>query len=147
MKNTTASVAAAATAATTAQPSPAHAPAGATDPKSVAQELLRTARGRSPSPVQLIVEMQGGERTPEVVSVRQDLSAPPGYTLAENAARILNKKLLEQSFREERRLQAGGRDARTQADSDRGQSGCMEVNMYTHWIQNFKHMISGFMTR
>uniref|UniRef100_A0A8C2D8S1 Microtubule crosslinking factor 1 n=1 Tax=Cyprinus carpio TaxID=7962 RepID=A0A8C2D8S1_CYPCA len=63
------------------------------------------SRGRSPSPVQLIVETQG-EKTPEFISIRQDLSAPPGYTLAENAARILNKKLLEQSFREERRLSA-----------------------------------------
>ncbi|XP_051264147.1 microtubule cross-linking factor 1 isoform X3 [Dicentrarchus labrax] len=99
----------------------------ATDPRN-AQECLRTARGRSPSPVQLIVETQG-DKNPEVVSIRQDLSAPPGYTLAENAARILNKKLQEQSFREERRLQAGGqssRDSSRQADSDRGQSGCME---------------------
>ncbi|XP_029930752.1 microtubule cross-linking factor 1 isoform X2 [Myripristis murdjan] len=112
----------------TTEPSPAHG-APTVDPKSM-QEFLRTARGRSPSPVQLIVETQG-DKTPEVVSIRQDLSAPPGYTLAENAARILNKKLLEQSFREEKRLQAGGqgshsRDNSRQADSDRGQSGCME---------------------
>ncbi|XP_045907782.1 microtubule cross-linking factor 1 isoform X3 [Micropterus dolomieu] len=101
----------------------------ASDPRN-AQECMRTARGRSPSPVQLIVETQG-DKNPEVVSVRQDLSAPPGYTLAENTARILNKKLQEQNFREERRLQAGGqsshsRDSSRQADSDRGQSGCME---------------------
>uniref|UniRef100_A0A3P8T4I7 Microtubule crosslinking factor 1 n=1 Tax=Amphiprion percula TaxID=161767 RepID=A0A3P8T4I7_AMPPE len=112
----------------TTEPSPAHG-ALATDPRSV-QECLRTARGRSPSPVQLIVETQGDKNT-EVVSIRQDLSAPPGYTLAENTARILNKKLQEQNFREERRLQAGGqnahsRDSGRQADSDRGQSGCME---------------------
>lgn len=95
------------------------------------QEFLRAARGRSPSPVQLIVETQG-DRNPEVVSIRQDLSAPPGYTLAENTARILNKKLQEQSLREERRLQAGGqsRDNNRQADSDR-QSACMEVNIPT----------------
>lgn len=95
------------------------------------QEFLRAARGRSPSPVQLIVETQG-DRNPEVVSIRQDLSAPPGYTLAENAARILNKKLQEQSLREERRLQVGGqsRDANRQADSER-QSACMEVNIPT----------------
>ncbi|XP_071347517.1 microtubule cross-linking factor 1 isoform X3 [Trachinotus anak] len=113
----------------TSEPSPAHG-ALATDPRNV-QECLRTARGRSPSPVQLIVETQG-DKNPEVVSIRQDLSAPPGYTLAENAARILNKKLQEQNFREERRLQAGGqsshsRDSGRQADSDRGQSGCMEI--------------------
>uniref|UniRef100_H2T9W6 Microtubule crosslinking factor 1 n=1 Tax=Takifugu rubripes TaxID=31033 RepID=H2T9W6_TAKRU len=90
------------------------------------QEFLRTARGRSPSPVQLIVETQG-DKNPEVVSIRQDLSAPPGYTLAENAARILNKKMQEQNLREERRLQAGGqsRDNNRQADTDR-QPGCME---------------------
>ncbi|KAM9845228.1 microtubule cross-linking factor 1 [Aulostomus maculatus] len=109
----------------TSEPSPAHA-ALATDPRTV-QECLRTSRGRSPSPVQLIVETQG-DKNPEVVSIRQDLSAPPGYTLAENTARILNKKLQEQSFREERRLQAGGhsRDGSRQADSDRGQAGCIE---------------------
>ncbi|XP_049930380.1 microtubule cross-linking factor 1 isoform X2 [Epinephelus moara] len=110
----------------TTEPSPGHG-ALATDPRN---ECLRIVRGRSPSPVQLIVETQG-DKNPEVVSIRQDLSAPPGYTLAENAARILNKKLQEQSFREERRLQAGGqsshsRDSSRQADSDRGQSGCME---------------------
>lgn len=132
--------------------SPAHG-AHATDPRT-AQEFLRPARGRSPSPVQLIVETQGDKNT-EVVSIRQDLSAPPGYTLAENAARILNKKLQEQNFREERRLQAGGqsshsRDNSRQADSDRGQSGCMEVNIQTNWIHRFIiHMIWGpcFMTR
>ncbi|XP_069014021.1 microtubule cross-linking factor 1 isoform X1 [Embiotoca jacksoni] len=115
----------------TTEPSPAHG-ALAADPRN-AQECLRTARGRSPSPVQLIVETQG-DKNPEVVSTRQDLSAPPGYTLAENTARILNKKLQEQNFREERRLQAGGqsshsrdsRDSSRQADSDRGQSGCIE---------------------
>lgn len=98
------------------------------------QEFLRTARGRSPSPVQLIVETQG-DKNPEVVSIRQDLSAPPGYTLAENAARILNKKMQEQNLREERRLQAGGqsRDNNRQADTDR-QPGCMEVNIPTERI-------------
>ncbi|XP_021176554.2 microtubule cross-linking factor 1 isoform X2 [Fundulus heteroclitus] len=109
----------------TAEPSPAHG-APATDARS-AQECLRAARGRSPSPVQLIVETQG-DRNPEVVSIRQDLSAPPGYTLAENAARILNKKLQEQNFREERRLQGGGQGSHgsRQAESDRGPAGCME---------------------
>ncbi|KAM3603745.1 uncharacterized protein V6R79_001396 [Siganus canaliculatus] len=112
----------------TTEPGPAQG-ALATDLRN-AQECPRTARGRSPSPVQLIVETQG-DKNPEVVSIRQDLSAPPGYTLAENTARILNKKLQEQSFREERRLQAGGpsshsRDSSRQAEPDRGQSGCME---------------------
>ncbi|RVE61017.1 hypothetical protein OJAV_G00166550 [Oryzias javanicus] len=113
----------------TAELSPAHgALAAAADPP-------RAARGRSPSPVQLIVETQG-DRNPEVVSIRQDLSAPPGYTLAENAARILNKKLQEQNFREERRLQAAPSGHSRQADSDRGQSGCMEnhtVILTTPW--------------
>lgn len=126
------------------EPGPAQG-ALATDP--------RTARGRSPSPVQLIVETQG-DKNPEVVSIRQDLSAPPGYTLAENAARILNKKLQEQSFREERRLQPGAPsslrgDGGRQADSDRGQSGCIEVNIRPHWIHRFIiHLIRGpcFMT-
>ncbi|XP_041102131.1 microtubule cross-linking factor 1-like isoform X2 [Polyodon spathula] len=81
----------------------------AEDPKSnygVVQEYLRNVQGRSPSPVQLIVESQG-ERTPEVISIRQDLSAPPGYTLAENATRLLNKRLLEQAFRDEKKLPPG----------------------------------------
>ncbi|XP_019739185.1 LOW QUALITY PROTEIN: microtubule cross-linking factor 1 [Hippocampus comes] len=79
----------------------------------------RSARGRSPSPVQLIVETQG-DRNAEVVSIRQDLSAPPGYTLAENAARLLNKKL-----QDERRMQAGGIGSKM-ADPERAQPGCME---------------------
>lgn len=116
----------------TTEPSPAHG-ALTTDARTV-QDCLRPARGRSPSPVQLIVETQG-ERNQEVVSIRQDLSAPPGYTLAENAARILNKKLQEQGCRDERRLQVGapsGRDGSRSAESDRGQPGCMEVTTLTH---------------
>ncbi|XP_016142396.1 microtubule cross-linking factor 1-like isoform X1 [Sinocyclocheilus grahami] len=103
-------------------------PQESTDPKSpsvcAAQGPLRNSRGRSPSPVQLIVETQG-EKTPEVISIRQDLSAPPGYTLAENAARILNKKLLEQSFREERRLSASSAAAPNKT-GDTEKPGCLE---------------------
>lgn len=102
---------------------------GPTDPKSpsvcAAQGPLRNSRGRSPSPVQLIVETQG-EKTPEVISIRQDLSAPPGFTLAENAARILNKKLLEQSFREERRLSASS-SAALNKTGDTEKPECLEV--------------------
>lgn len=124
----------------TAEPSPAHQAGLAADPRAM-QDGPRTARGRSPSPVRLVVETQG-DKNPEVVSIRQDLSAPPGYTLAENAARLLNKKLQEQSFREERRLQAGGasvhgRDGGRPSDSDRGPAGCMEVNMPTTWTLGF----------
>ncbi|XP_075272578.1 microtubule cross-linking factor 1 isoform X5 [Opisthocomus hoazin] len=67
------------------------------------QEPCTTARGRSPSPLRLGTETQK-EDGAEVTSIRQDLSAPPGYTLAENAARILNKKLLEHALKEDRRL-------------------------------------------
>ncbi|KAF7222084.1 transcript variant X5 [Nothobranchius furzeri] len=116
----------------TAEPSPAHHGSLPSDPRN-SQDNLRPTRGRSPSPVHLIVETQG-DKNPEVVSIRQDLSTPPGYSLAENAARILNKKLQEQNFKEERRLQAGGpsihgRDGGRQADSDRGQTGCMEQDL------------------
>ncbi|KAJ8337167.1 hypothetical protein SKAU_G00383870 [Synaphobranchus kaupii] len=80
--------------------------AGSAEPRStgfgVVQEFLKNVRGRSPSPIQLIVETQG-DKNAEVISIRQDLSAPPGYTLAENAARILNKRLMEQDVEEERR--------------------------------------------
>ncbi|KAK6311228.1 hypothetical protein J4Q44_G00192830 [Coregonus suidteri] len=115
---------------------PSLTPSDPKDPRSLgaAQEFLRNVRGRSPSPVQLIVEAQGGpggtggERTPEVLSIRQDLSAPPGYNLAENAARLLNKKLLEQSFREEKRLGSAGQSREgKQGEGDRNQAGCMEI--------------------
>ncbi|XP_021563670.1 microtubule cross-linking factor 1 isoform X2 [Carlito syrichta] len=71
------------------------------------QETGTSSRGRSPSPIGVGSETcreEGGEGTP----VRQDLSAPPGYTLAENVARILNKKLLEHALKEERRQAAHG---------------------------------------
>ncbi|XP_068003695.1 microtubule cross-linking factor 1 isoform X3 [Melanerpes formicivorus] len=67
------------------------------------QEPCPNTRGRSPSPLRLGTEAQKEDGT-EVTSIRQDLSAPPGYTLTENAARILNKKLLEHALKEERRL-------------------------------------------
>ncbi|XP_032149249.1 microtubule cross-linking factor 1 isoform X9 [Sapajus apella] len=71
------------------------------------QETGTDSRGRSPSPIGVGSEMcreEGGECMP----VRQDLSAPPGYTLTENVARILNKKLLEHALKEERRQAAHG---------------------------------------
>ncbi|XP_072591002.1 microtubule cross-linking factor 1 isoform X10 [Vulpes vulpes] len=66
------------------------------------QETGSSSRGRSPSPIGAGSETwreEGGEGTP----LRQDLSAPPGYTFTENVARILNKKLLEHALKEERR--------------------------------------------
>ncbi|XP_023418467.2 microtubule cross-linking factor 1 isoform X6 [Cavia porcellus] len=62
------------------------------------QETGPGSQGRSPSPLGTGRE-DGGEGTP----VRQDLSAPPGYTLAESVARILNRKLLEHALKEDRR--------------------------------------------
>ncbi|XP_043395798.1 microtubule cross-linking factor 1 isoform X7 [Chelonia mydas] len=67
------------------------------------QEMCTSARGRSPSPLRLGTEMEKEEES-EATSIKQDLSAPPGYTLTENAARILNKKLLEHALKEEKRL-------------------------------------------
>ncbi|XP_075388646.1 microtubule cross-linking factor 1 isoform X2 [Tenrec ecaudatus] len=69
------------------------------------QETGTSSRGRSPSPLGVGVETfreEGGEGTP----MRQDLSAPPGHTLTENTARILNRKLLEHALKEERRQAA-----------------------------------------
>nr|XP_033789936.1 LOW QUALITY PROTEIN: microtubule cross-linking factor 1 [Geotrypetes seraphini] len=66
------------------------------------KELCMEVRGRSPSPVRLGIERQKEDVT-ELISIRQDLSAPPGYSLAENAARILNKKLLEHALKEEQK--------------------------------------------
>ncbi|XP_039111163.1 microtubule cross-linking factor 1 isoform X3 [Hyaena hyaena] len=66
------------------------------------QDTGPSSRGRSPSPIGAGLETwreDGGEGTP----LRQDLSAPPGYTLTENVARILHKKLLEHALKEERR--------------------------------------------
>uniref|UniRef100_A0ABI7WA50 Microtubule crosslinking factor 1 n=1 Tax=Felis catus TaxID=9685 RepID=A0ABI7WA50_FELCA len=66
------------------------------------QDTGPDSRGRSPSPIGAGSETwreDGGEGTP----LRQDLSAPPGYTLTENVARILHKKLLEHALKEERR--------------------------------------------
>ncbi|XP_036410339.1 microtubule cross-linking factor 1-like isoform X2 [Megalops cyprinoides] len=102
---------------------------------SVAQEFSKNVGGRPPSPVQLIVETQG-EKTPEVVSIRQDLSAPPGYNLAENAARILNKRLSEQTFRDEKRLpsvsQASfSKDGRV-SEGDKPLQGSIEVPQGKH---------------
>ncbi|NIG58031.1 protein SOGA2 [Pontoporia blainvillei] len=64
------------------------------------QDTSPSSRGRSPSPVgggSETYREEGGEGTP----VRQDLSAPPGYTLTENVARILHRKLLEHALQEE----------------------------------------------
>ncbi|XP_054842043.1 microtubule cross-linking factor 1 [Eublepharis macularius] len=67
------------------------------------QDMCTSLRGRSPSPLRLGKEQQKDEGA-ETTSIRQDLSAPPGYTLTENAARILNKKLMEHALKEEKRL-------------------------------------------
>ncbi|KAL7851245.1 hypothetical protein AOLI_G00216010 [Acnodon oligacanthus] len=100
-----------------------------------AQELLKVSRGRSPSPVQLIVESQD-EKTLETVSIRQDLSAPPGYTLAENAARILNKKMLEQGFRDEKRPPSSGGTSQSRT-GDADKPGCIEVPQKEEWTTLF----------
>ncbi|XP_058033422.1 microtubule cross-linking factor 1 isoform X2 [Ahaetulla prasina] len=61
------------------------------------QDMCTDIRGRSPSPLRLGTEPQKDE-TGEITSIRQDLSAPPGYMLTENAARILNKKFIENAL-------------------------------------------------
>lgn len=66
------------------------------------------SRGRSPSPLGVGAETAGKEDGGEGTPVRQDLSAPPGYTLAESVARILNRKLLEHALKEDRRQAARG---------------------------------------
>ncbi|XP_062986642.1 LOW QUALITY PROTEIN: microtubule cross-linking factor 1 [Elgaria multicarinata webbii] len=67
------------------------------------QDMCTSIRGRSPSPLRFSTEPQKDEGA-EITSIRQDLSAPPGYTLTENAARILNRKLMEHALKEEKRL-------------------------------------------
>nr|XP_031546017.1 microtubule cross-linking factor 1 [Vicugna pacos] len=88
------------------------------------QETSPSSRGRSPSPIAGGAETcreEGGEGTP----VRQDLSAPPGYTLTENVARILHKKLLEHALKEERRQAAHGPPSLS-SDSHAGETGKAE---------------------
>ncbi|KAM9055310.1 microtubule cross-linking factor 1 isoform 2-T3 [Megaptera novaeangliae] len=71
------------------------------------QDTSPSSRGRSPSPVgggSETCREEGGEGTP----ARQDLSAPPGYTLTENVARILHRKLLEHALKEQQRQAAHG---------------------------------------
>ncbi|XP_055466131.1 microtubule cross-linking factor 1 isoform X4 [Psammomys obesus] len=88
------------------------------------QETGTSSRGRSPSPLGVGSEAcreDGGESTP----VRQDLSAPPGYTLTENVARILNKKLLEHALKEERKQAAHGPSGLT-SDSHAGEAAPAE---------------------
>ncbi|XP_069885673.1 microtubule cross-linking factor 1 isoform X4 [Dipodomys merriami] len=88
------------------------------------QETGTNSRGRSPSPLGMGSETcreDGGEGTP----VKQDLSAPPGYTLTETVARILNKKLLEHALKEERRQATHGPSSLT-SDSHTGDSATAE---------------------
>lgn len=56
-------------------------------------DVYMDGRGRSPSPIRITVELQRDQYGD--ASSRQDLSAPPGYALSENAARILTKKILD----------------------------------------------------
>ncbi|XP_062057358.1 microtubule cross-linking factor 1 isoform X2 [Lepus europaeus] len=92
------------------------------------QETGTSSRGRSPSPLGVGAETsreEGGEGTP----VRQDLAAPPGYTLAENVARILNRKLMEHALREEARQAAHGPQSLSDnhtADAATAEPGPME---------------------
>ncbi|XP_036028809.1 LOW QUALITY PROTEIN: microtubule cross-linking factor 1 [Onychomys torridus] len=87
------------------------------------QETGTSSRGRSPSPLGVGSETcreDGGESTP----VRQDLSAPPGYTLTENVARILNKKLLEHALKE--KLASAHSPSGLTSDSHTGEAGPAE---------------------
>lgn len=97
------------------------------------QETGTSSRGRSPSPLGVGSEVcreDGGENTP----VRQDLSAPPGYTLTENVARILNKKLLEHALKEEKKLAAHGPSGLT-SDNHSGEAGPAEPgSMEVNWV-------------
>lgn len=57
-------------------------------------EICTDGRGRSPSPIRITINLQRDQFT-DVRCSRQDLSALPGYSLTENAGRILSKKILE----------------------------------------------------
>ena len=84
------------------------------------QDTSPSSRGRSPSPIgggSETCREEGGEGTP----LRQDLSAPPGYTLTENVARILHRKLLEHALKEERR-QAAHSPTNSSSDNHMGEA-------------------------
>ncbi|XP_056377562.1 microtubule cross-linking factor 1 isoform X3 [Hyla sarda] len=57
-------------------------------------EVCMDERGRSPSPIRITIDLQR-DQCSDVSCSRQDLCAPPGYSLIENSARILRKKSLE----------------------------------------------------
>lgn len=94
------------------------------------QDMCTTLRGRSPSPLRLGTEQQKDEGT-ETTTIRQDLSAPPGYTLTENAARILNKKLMEHALKDEKRLASHSPPSLSSENSTgemvKAESGSIEV--------------------
>ncbi|XP_043922463.1 microtubule cross-linking factor 1 isoform X2 [Protopterus annectens] len=66
----------------------------------VVQEFLKNVRERSPSPVRVNV-VPRREMTAASAGLKQDLSAAPGYSFTENAAKILNKRLVEQALMED----------------------------------------------
>ncbi|XP_053322443.1 microtubule cross-linking factor 1 isoform X2 [Spea bombifrons] len=57
-------------------------------------ETYMDVRGRSPSPIRITMELEREQNT-DISTSRQDLSTPPGYSLSENVAKILSKKLIE----------------------------------------------------
>ncbi|KAM8966914.1 microtubule cross-linking factor 1 [Pelodytes ibericus] len=57
-------------------------------------EMYMDIRGRSPSPVRITIELQR-EQNADINTSRQDLSTPPGYSITDNAAKILSIKMLE----------------------------------------------------
>ncbi|CAH2284828.1 microtubule cross-linking factor 1 [Pelobates cultripes] len=57
-------------------------------------EMYMDGRGRSPSPIRVLIDLH--REHADVNAGRPDLSTPPGYSLTENAARVLSKKLLEE---------------------------------------------------
>uniref|UniRef100_A0A8D2LVL3 MTCL1 factor n=1 Tax=Varanus komodoensis TaxID=61221 RepID=A0A8D2LVL3_VARKO len=99
------------------------------------QDMCTNIRGRSPSPLRFGVELQKDEEA-EITSIRQDLSAPPGYTLTENAARILNKKLMEHALKEEKRLASHSPPTLSNENStgeiSKAEPGSIEVMSFLH---------------
>lgn len=90
-------------------------------------------RGRSPSPLRISVEIHKEDGV-EFTTIRQDLSAPPGYSLGENAARILNKKLMEHVLKEDQG-QRSSSPTNISKDSSPGElakdePGCNEVLLF-----------------
>uniref|UniRef100_A0A4W3IUJ1 Microtubule crosslinking factor 1 n=1 Tax=Callorhinchus milii TaxID=7868 RepID=A0A4W3IUJ1_CALMI len=93
------------------------------------QEFLKSMRGRSPSPVCASTESER-DSDGEVLVVKQELCLSPGYHLAGSPARLLNRRLLEQVYGEDHKLQRVLTDQDSESgDTDQASPASLEVSL------------------